>query len=68
MLYFLIDTLEIIKKRKVLTEEKAKLILFQVTDALIYLHEKKGIIHRDIKPSNILIHEDKVKLADFGFA
>lgn len=26
------------------------------------------IIHRDLKPANILIHENKYKLADFGFA
>jgi serine/threonine protein kinase len=28
----------------------------------------KNIIHRDLKPANILLKEDKVKIADFGFA
>jgi len=27
-----------------------------------------SIIHRDIKPENILIHQGRLKLADFGFA
>ena len=26
-----------------------------------------NILHRDLKPSNILIHNDLIKLADFGF-
>jgi serine/threonine protein kinase len=29
---------------------------------------KSGIIHRDLKPENILIHNDTLKIADFGFA
>ncbi len=42
-------------------------ILFQILDALSFLHERQ-IIHRDIKPSNILITRNgsAVKLIDFG--
>jgi serine/threonine protein kinase len=29
---------------------------------------KFGIIHRDLKPENILIHNNNLKIADFGFA
>jgi serine/threonine protein kinase len=28
---------------------------------------KENILHRDIKPSNMLVHNDIVKIADFGF-
>ncbi len=42
-------------------------ILFQLLDALSFLHERQ-IIHRDIKPANILITRNgsTVKLIDFG--
>jgi len=39
----------------------------QLNNALYYLR-KNNIIHRDLKPKNILISDDVVKLADFGFA
>lgn len=40
----------------------------QMTNALIYLHERT-IIHRDLKPGNILLDVNLVaKLADFGIA
>ena len=29
--------------------------------------QKNKIIHRDIKPQNSLIHNSKIKIADFGF-
>lgn len=27
-----------------------------------------GVFHRDLKPENIMIHDGKVKIADFGLA
>lgn len=31
-----------------------KEILYQILDAVCYLHDK-GIVHRDLKPANILV-------------
>ena len=29
---------------------------------------ENNIVHRDLKPANILLHDDKIKIADFGFS
>ena len=40
--------------------------LWQIVDALTYIHEK-GFVHQDIKPENLLVGEDNgILLADFG--
>ncbi len=52
-------------------EARARHILRQVLDALIYAHGR-GFAHRDLKPSNVFLVElptdpDHVKILDFGF-
>jgi p21-activated kinase 1 len=40
--------------------------LYQILDALAYIHAK-GFIHRDVKSANIFISQNgEVKLGDFG--
>ena len=38
----------------------------QIVEGINYMHIN-GAIHRDIKPGNILVFENRLKLADFGF-
>jgi serine/threonine protein kinase len=57
----------ILNKRHEMTEEGVMKLFTQIVIALKFLQDKK-IIHRDIKPKNILLHNGKVKIADFGVA
>ncbi|CAK66865.1 unnamed protein product (macronuclear) [Paramecium tetraurelia] len=50
-----------------LRQEYAVAIIRQIIDG-IYVMAQQNIIHRDLKPQNILINEDGIKIADFGFA
>ncbi|KAG2373573.1 hypothetical protein C9374_012036 [Naegleria lovaniensis] len=57
------------------SEKIVRQVIFQICNALSYVHGTLNIIHRDIKPSNIFIQSYdekkqriKVVLADFGLA
>ncbi len=51
-----------------LTESEALHYIYQIADALRYIHEKR-MNHLDVKPSNILIKEGAISvLIDFGLA
>ncbi|KAL3775698.1 hypothetical protein ACHAW5_007586 [Stephanodiscus triporus] len=52
-------------------EEEAAMVIYQMLDALSYMHER-DIVHRDIKPENILFEtaddDSPVKIIDFGLS
>jgi len=48
-------------------EPRAAEYLYQIVQALIYLHSK-NVIHRDIKPENLLNCMGIIKLSDFGWS
>lgn len=54
-----------------LKEENAKLLFYQMANAVNYLHEF-GITHRDLKPENILLstndEDTLIKVTDFGLS
>lgn len=58
---------DVLKTRKVITEEEARAIAYQVTLGLHFLHHERRLLHRDIKPANLLYHRSgRVKITDFG--
>ena len=61
------DLKSYLKTHKMLSEADAVCFLRQIVAAFKELC-RKNIIHRDLKPANLLLHENKLKIADFGFA
>jgi len=58
-----------LKEEDYFSEEITKKYIIDVIQAVQYLHEKDPpIIHRDIKPENVLICNNTLKIADFGWS
>lgn len=60
--------MDMVKKRKYVTEPEVRYWTVQMAGAIKYMHSK-GIIHRDLKMGNIFLDKDmNVKVGDFGLA
>lgn len=60
--------MDMIKKRRYVTEAEVRFYAIQMAGAIKYMHAK-GIIHRDLKMGNVFLDKDmNVKIGDFGLA
>lgn len=60
--------MDMVKKRKGLTEPEVRFYSVQIAGAIKYMHSK-GIIHRDLKMGNIFLDSKmNAKIGDFGLA
>lgn len=60
----------VIQESYILTEMAVAMIMYQICEAVRYLHSQ-SIIHLDLKPENIMCvsqASNKIKLIDFGLA
>lgn len=59
---------KILRSKGSFDEQKAAQYIFQLANALKYLHSRQ-VIHRDIKPENLLLGlKEELKIADFGWS
>lgn len=56
-----------LKRSQPMAQNKVAPIIKQVCEAINEIHSLR-IIHRDIKPQNIVIHDNVIKLCDFGWS
>lgn len=60
--------MDMVKRRKGLTEPEVRFYTVQIAGAIKYMH-RKGIIHRDLKMGNIFLDSRmNAKIGDFGLA
>jgi serine/threonine protein kinase len=60
--------MDMVKKRKYVTEPEVRFWTVQIAGAIKYMHAR-GIIHRDLKMGNIFLDKNmNVKVGDFGLA
>lgn len=60
--------MELLKKRKVLSEPEVRFFTTQICGAIKYMHSRR-VIHRDLKLGNIFFDKNyNLKIGDFGLA
>ncbi|KAI0013468.1 kinase-like protein [Xylariaceae sp. FL0662B] len=60
--------MDMVKRRKGLTEPEVRFYSVQIAGAIKYMHAK-GVIHRDLKMGNIFLDKNmNAKIGDFGLA
>lgn len=63
------ELLDIILRKKVLSEQQAARYMQQILSGVVYCHAKH-IVHRDLKPENLIFQSDSsdslLKIIDFG--
>ncbi|KAI2661911.1 Calcium/calmodulin-dependent protein kinase type 1B [Labeo rohita] len=65
------ELLDRILERGSYTEKDASRVIYQVLEAVKYLHQL-GVVHRDLKPENLLyetpLEDSKIVISDFGLS
>jgi serine/threonine protein kinase len=60
--------MELLKKRKTLTEDEVRYYVAQILDAVQFMHGA-NVIHRDLKLGNLFMSTNmNLKIGDFGLA
>lgn len=60
--------MELVKRRKTLTESEVRYYMHQLVDACDYMH-RNNVIHRDLKLGNLFLGDNlDIKVGDFGLA
>ena len=64
------DLETLVERQGYLSETEALQYIWQIGEALTYIHQEKGLLHRDVKPQNIMQRRGSsdVVLIDFGLA
>ncbi|XP_052240653.1 hormonally up-regulated neu tumor-associated kinase homolog A-like isoform X2 [Dreissena polymorpha] len=56
-----------LRRRKCLSETEARPMVYQLGEAVSYLHAI-SVVHRDLKPENVIVSDKTVTIIDFGLS